>query len=263
MSEERDFIPGQRLGRLPTSREQRQTNFKLARYLPTLPVAPMALDLKPLVSQWPMYANDRLGDCTCAAIGHMLEVWTAQVDGKPTLVTDEDVIALYNLVNGGQDNGADMGNVLDTVRHVGIAGEKVIGYAEVDVANKDQLRAGAWLFSGVYFGAELAIGNQGQAIWDAVEGPQGSPGSWGGHAINLISYSETGGELITWGGVKAFTWAWWDKYVDEAYVAIPEDYSRLLGKPLANGFDMDQLKKDLQQLPNPNLDMLRITDSLE
>lgn len=257
---ERLVVPGQRLGRLPTPEAVREQNFKLARYLPTLPEPPETLDLttggrdKTGIGEWPMYANDRLGDCTCAALGHMIEVWTEQVDGAPHLVTDADVIDLYNLVNGGRDAGADMQNVLNCFRHQGLAGDKILGYAEVDVADLKAVKTAAWLFGGVYFGANLAIANQGQAEWDAAEGPEGTPGSWGGHAINLVAYDDRGGALITWGAPKRFTWAWWSKYVDEAYVAIPHDYDRLAGKALANGFNEDQLRADLETLGNAQYD---------
>lgn len=251
---ERIVIPGARLGRLPTPEIVREQNFKLARYLPTLPEPPKTLDFTQAVASWPMYANDHLGDCTCAALAHMLEVWTQQVDGFARLVTDNDVVDLYNLVNNGRDQGADMQNVLRTFRHQGLAGDTILGYVEVDVADLQAVKTAAWLFSGVYFGANLSISNQGQEVWDASDGPQGTPGSWGGHAINLVQYDDTGGTLITWGGAKRFTWAWWMKCVDEAYVAIPHDYDRLAGKALANGFNEDQLKADLAGLPNSQID---------
>ena len=65
------------LGRLPVRRDVR--TLALARYVDRaeLPRRRRHLDLTKRVPDWPMYANDRLGDCTCAAAGHMIEAWTA------------------------------------------------------------------------------------------------------------------------------------------------------------------------------------------
>ena len=63
-----------KLGKLPY-REDSRTLF-IANYLtPQLPPPPPALDLTRKVKAWPMYNNDQIGDCTCAAAGHMVELW--------------------------------------------------------------------------------------------------------------------------------------------------------------------------------------------
>ena len=64
-----------KLGKL-AHRDDART-LKLTNYLTTgaLPSAPATLDLSGKVANWQMFANDRLGDCTCAAAGHMVELW--------------------------------------------------------------------------------------------------------------------------------------------------------------------------------------------
>jgi hypothetical protein len=42
-----------------------------------LPEIPETFDLVPQVASWPMYGNDSLGDCTIAAVGHMVQAWYA------------------------------------------------------------------------------------------------------------------------------------------------------------------------------------------
>ena len=65
-----------KLGKLPHRHDPRTLQF--ARYLDqtALPAPPATLDDTKGVASWPMYANDRIGDCTCAAAAHMVEVWT-------------------------------------------------------------------------------------------------------------------------------------------------------------------------------------------
>ena len=48
---------------------------RLGAYLTSrLPAPPAAVDWGKNVSSWPMYLNDKYGDCTCAAVGHMLKI---------------------------------------------------------------------------------------------------------------------------------------------------------------------------------------------
>src|SRR5437764_8203074 len=100
-------IEGRRLGRTPKRDDPR--TLRLATLLPSgVPGAPPRVDVTAGIATWPMYANDRLGDCTCAALGHMLEVWTEDASGRPRLLADSEVVRLYDLVNGGKDEGAKM-----------------------------------------------------------------------------------------------------------------------------------------------------------
>ena len=56
-----------RLGKLPARIDPR--SLSLARYVDrgALPSPPPTVDLSEGVADWPMYGNDRIGDCTTAA----------------------------------------------------------------------------------------------------------------------------------------------------------------------------------------------------
>ena len=62
-----------KLGKLPVRTDVR--TLSLARYIERakLPPPPPDLDLAEAVPEWPMYGNDRIGDCTTAAAAHMIE----------------------------------------------------------------------------------------------------------------------------------------------------------------------------------------------
>jgi hypothetical protein len=56
--------PSRRLGRKPTPHELLRRSLPLTRYLPeALPAAPDSVTYSKHVRRWPMYLNDRLGDC--------------------------------------------------------------------------------------------------------------------------------------------------------------------------------------------------------
>ena len=59
-----------KLGKLPVRLDVR--TLPLPRYVDRskLPPPPTELDLAAAVREWPMYANDRIGDCTTAAAAH-------------------------------------------------------------------------------------------------------------------------------------------------------------------------------------------------
>jgi hypothetical protein len=204
-----------------------------------------------------MYANDRLGDCTCCALAHMLEVWTKESDGRPRLLTDAEVIALYDLVNGGQDHGANMLDVLQQMRTgAGLAGDHLHAYAAVDHSRPDLVRSAAWLFQGLYIGIQMPLCAQDEVgpgkVWHPVDGPDGKPGSWGGHTVNVVGYDDSSLTVITWGAQQRMSWAFWQRYVEECWALLPADFQRRRRPLQANGFDFAQLDHYLTQLGPAN-----------
>jgi len=89
-----------KLGKLPARVDVR--TLRIGRYVDRaeLPVPPPSLDLTDHVTEWPMYANDRVGDCTIAAAGHMIEAWTAESRGHPLEVSERSVLSAFDHANG-------------------------------------------------------------------------------------------------------------------------------------------------------------------
>lgn len=242
------------LGKQPPRHDPR--TLKLARYLSTtapLPPAPPSRDWSSAAApNWGMLGNDALGDCTCAAAGHLIQTWTAN-HGREITPTDLEIVAAYSAITGyspalpSSDQGAVEIDVLNHWRTDGIAGNKIGAYAWVDPANKSLVEAGINLCGGVYCGAALSVSAQSQTVWDVTDGPEAVPGSWGGHAMAVVGYNATGVVLVTWGAIKIATWAWWLAYVDEAY-AILDDAWVNGSTPSPNGFDLAALQTDLGAL---------------
>src|SRR5260370_41991882 len=203
-------VQGMRLGRTPKRDDPR--SLKLEALLPkAVPQPPAAVDVSTGVTKWPMDANDHLGDCTCAAVGHMLEIWTEQATNRPRILTDLQVIALYNLVNNGQDKGANMLDVLHQMRvGAGLGGDRGFAYASVDTKRGGLVNAAAWLFTGLYIGLHLPGSGQQQTgsdtAWDVATGPDGQAGSWGGHAVNAVAFDGNGLTVVPWAPLHNMTW---------------------------------------------------------
>jgi hypothetical protein len=238
-----------KLGKLPVRTDVR--TLRIGRYVDTakLPEPPVALDLADRVGDWPMYANDRIGDCTIAAAGHMIEAWTAESRGEAVEVSEASVLRAFDRVKlvdpvTGEE-GAVVLDVLRDWRRHGVGHHRIGAYARVPVYDHDLARASAWLFGGLYVGVELPLTAQHQQVWDwtgSLAGPA-KPGSWGGHAIDLVRYGPDGVTVVTWGRLQEVTWAFWDRYCDEVYAILSNDFLDHGQAP--NGFDLEALKADL------------------
>jgi hypothetical protein len=245
-----------KLGKLPAHHDAR--TLVLAKYLTAdLPDPPAKVDYTKNVGSWPMYKNDTIGDCTCAAAGHMIEAWTTAAADSTIKVTDADILKAYEAISGydpstgRNDNGAVELSVLKYWRHTGIGKHKITGFASVEPGNHLHVKQAAQLFGGVYIGVKLPITAQGQSMWTVpVGGPvgPGAPGSWGGHAVNVVGYDSQGLTVITWGKPLRMTWTFWDTYCDEAYALLSKDFVNKTTQLAPVGFNLKELTKDLSLL---------------
>jgi hypothetical protein len=259
----RDTFEHLKLGRLPRRDDPR--TLLLARYLDdtvALPATPPSADFASAVPSWPMYGNDRLGDCTCAAVGHMIQAWTVAA-GAARTPADPDVEALYwqtgtpPAATGSQGSAQDDGraelDVLNYWRNTGLAGDKITAYIAVDPSNLDHVRAAIYLFGGVYTGIALPLTAKGQTVWDVVAAApdQNTPGSWGGHAVPYLAYDDAGFVCVTWGSTLRLTTAFHNEYTDEAYAIVSPDFLAASGGASPAGFNLEALEADLAELAQP------------
>jgi hypothetical protein len=245
------------LGKLPHKADPRTLQFAKYISLAAVPTAPETLDYSQHVRDWPMYGNDAIGDCTCAAAGHMVEVWTALNSPalRPVKVTQASIIKTYTAVSGysprtgANDNGAVELDVLNYWRKTGLTkAHKLWAFAQVDPQNRDHVMLATYLFGGVYIGVALPDTAQAQTGPDKVWDVGGQPGTWGGHAVNIVAYDAAGLTCATWGCLQRMTWAFWHTYVDEAWALLPIEWQIHTG---VQGFDFATLAADLADVGKP------------
>jgi hypothetical protein len=233
---------GMKLGKKPRKHDRR--TLKLARYLlPALPAAKPTVDWLSAVPWFPMYGNDIHSDCAMAAIGHMVQVWSANVGNLETPSEDE-ILQVYRVLSP-NDDGCVLLDVLKYWRQNPIAGCKLGAFAAVNWRHPQEVKVALDLFGGLYGGAELAVAAQKQDVWDVSPGKNSAPGSWGGHCINFGQYADSGIRCVTWGAPKDATWSWLDEYVDELYALISPDWFGATGKT-PEGLDLETLEADLR-----------------
>jgi hypothetical protein len=243
------------------ARHDPRTLLMAAYITPSLPTPPASFDLTTKVkSPWGMMENDQIGDCTCAAAGHLIMEWTANAGKKMVVPTNKQIVAAYSAITGynpktgANDNGAVELDVLNFWRQSGIAGHKIGAYVALEPSNHNHIMDAVYMFAGCYIGVQLPISAQAQTQnhqpWSVPPGGttgDGKPGSWGGHAIPVVAYDSRGVTVVTWGALQTMTWTFWEAYCDEAYAILSTDY--LDNKQQApQGFSMTQLEADLADL---------------
>jgi hypothetical protein len=239
-----------KLGKLPVRVDVRTLRLRQYVDLGELPAAPATLDLAAGVAQWPMYGNDRRGDCTTAAAGHMIEAWTEAARGTATEISETAVLQAFDAVRvvdpaTGEEGAVEL-DVLRYWRKQGIGGHRIGAFAAVTIHDEPLVRSAAWLFEGLYIGLALPLTARTQEVWDWTGSLAGAaaPGSWGGHAVDVVGYDDAGLTFVTWGSLKRMTWSFWERYCDEAYAMLSNDFLDRDRAP--NGFDRAALEADLK-----------------
>lgn len=214
-----------RLGKAAAKRDKR--NLKFATLLLARRALPRSYDFDTTHRgiPTPMFANDRYGDCVIAGRAHQTLRFEDIEQGSVLMITDKEVLREYLKETGGRDSGLI---VLDSLKEwrkkgwkVASRAYKIQGFAEVNFRNHDQVRQVIYADVGIGFGVDLPIAAQQQIQtgqpWEVTTGPDARPGTWGGHYVYVPGYTAKGPVCVTWGRKQQMTWAWVDKYADEAY----------------------------------------------
>jgi hypothetical protein len=219
--------------------------------------APMGLiDFHSHVHDYAMLLNDQLGDCTAAALLHIIQSWTdyASVEFDPT---DAEALKIYEVTGGyipgdpSTDNGAVVQDVLDYWRKTGVNGHKIVAFAKIQDPTKVRLRQALQVFGTVYLGIECPSSALDQfnadEPWTVVPG---SPIA-GGHAIALAGWNmrhSASAVVLTWGKAQHATGEFLETYTEEAWVPISEDWINAQGVTPVSGLNMQQLSEDFTLL---------------
>jgi hypothetical protein len=265
MEESMAHIPGpHKLGRLLRTYDPRIPHMSALVAGQTLPPPPASVDYTTgMPSNLGMMLNDTLGDCTCAAVYHALQVWSA--NASPPMVTqpDGDVEKLYVLACGynprvsGEGPGGNEQHVLTYLLKSGAptgpSGQtrhKIAAFVEVDPRNTDDVKRTISDCGVAYIGLNVP-----QFI--VPPPPAVPPDVWdvqstdtqivGGHAVVLAGYNATGARLISWGQYYTMTWAFFAAYVDEVYAIADQTWIDSKGTS-PGGLSLAELEAQMQAL---------------
>jgi len=260
-------MSNRKLGRLPRRHDPRVPHLSslLAGQTVAPPPAQINWSTGINASQLGMMANDTLGDCTCAAVYHALQIWSFNAAGTVVTQPDSDVIALYedacgyNPQAGGEGPGGNEQTVLTYLLNsgapTGATGQsvnKISAFVEVDPRNLDDVKNTIADCGVAYIGLNVPA-----FIMPANEPP---PTVWnveksntkiiGGHAVVLVGYDANGANFISWGAYYTMTWAFFAKYVDEVYAIADQTWINAKGTT-PGGLSLAALEAQMQALKEP------------
>ncbi len=200
---------------------QRQGHVQFAKFLrpESLAAVPQSFDWSTLVPSGALkdvLMNDKLGDCTSAGAGHLIDVFTAG-GGVPVAITPAMAVAFYSLSTGyvpgdaATDQGGDEVTVLSVGHDKGYDGDgghAIAGFVQLDPTNADHLRAACYYLGGLYFGLELPDSYVNpMPSGDGFTWADGPPDPSNGHCIVGIGATADGVLVDTWGLKGTLTWA--------------------------------------------------------
>lgn len=205
-------------------------------------------------SEWGIFGNDSLNNCTCAAAGHMIKCWTANA-GAEFEITQEAILntyitlSKYDPITHKNNEGVFMIDALKYWRKNGIDQHRIRVFATVPFDRREIVKASIYLFGGIYVGLLLPKSSEHQKIWEVNPGGltgDNEPYSLGGHAVAILGYDEKHLICITLGQEKKMTWDFWETYNDEAYAIITQDF--MMGEKNPLGLNLEAMEQDLMKL---------------
>ena len=232
-----------RLGRLPTTADQRARKVKFADLAPCLAPAPDACDWSGPNLTPQILLNDQLGDCGPAAMMEGIKSWAAQ-HGQNVMVSDADVVKFYGQAGGyvpgrpWTDGGVNNPTMLSAAQKAGIvvAGmtHKIGPTATVSNTDVELVKKAIFYLGGALFGINLSrkcYADYGPGhLWDA-----DSSGSEGAHDVWGYGYNPQGPTILTWSQKTQCTWAWCAKFAEDIDVIETDDGDTITacGAPVA------------------------------
>lgn len=255
------MIAPHRLGKLPAQPARPQ--LKASRFLNTsqLPDPPDTRDWLTEISRWPMYANDRYGDCVPAGMHHQARQIVNLAQAHDVTFTDPDVLKVYSDITGfnpdvaATDQGTYVIDGMSYWRKTGLTGQhQTLAYASVDPSDTRLVKQCIALFGAVGVGFNFPVSAWSQFSsrqpWDYVAGARID----GGHYVMAGAYSPDMYTCVTWGATQRMTQQFWSRYVDECWVVIDDEMANFLTGNSFAGVNLYRLGEDFTALtgePNP------------
>jgi hypothetical protein len=236
----------------PDARNLQASRFLDLSALPTPPASWTRIAQR--VTSWPVYANDRLNDCTTAAIGHKIMAASGWA-GHLHVPSEASIVALY-WATGKQDDGRFPNTVLNAWRQAtgDLGAHRPEAYVALDLQSATLMRTVAYLFAGAYLCVNLPANLKPQlaadkTIWRYVSGAGSAPGSWAGHAVAAPGYYANGDwDIRSWGRRFRMTRRFLREYVYLAFAILSTDELQRVNGKNPQGIDLASLRADLARL---------------
>jgi hypothetical protein len=199
-----------------------------------------------------MDGNEAYGDCVYASKAHWIMMTTANGDGivVPSVVEVLNAYASatgFNPFDPATDQGDTLAHGMEFMCRVGMSGQKVDAFAEVDFHDIGAMKQSIHLMGGIDLGVQLprsAMEAFGKTVWSDTSDTD----IMGGHCVPVFAYDQHEVVLVTWGASQIATWEWVLKYADEAVAPIFFAWVQNSENCTPDNFNRAQLEADLRTL---------------
>jgi hypothetical protein len=212
-----------------------------------LPKAGREVDNSAGITDWGMLGNDTHGDCGPVGYLHVHMADAANFRLKESWPTADQVVREYLAYTGGQDEGVVLADFLSFCQQHSFCGKSLIGYAPAHHDNLAEVRSVIKLFNAAYVGVQLPqIGLdqfERDEEWDLTD-TRADDKIAGGHCVVPVEFVPGRWGFVTWGKIQFATTRWVERYIDEAWAPLTDDFAT--ANP--NLFDYPALLHDLAVL---------------
>ncbi len=243
--------PGKR-GKLPVKPPQERFNIQyLGAYMSQpLPPPSYPIDVSGGITDWQMLGNgydptctthpDGVGDCTFAGRQHYRMAKAKAYTETETWETANALVAEYLAYDHGQDQGANMADLLLYWYHA----KTIVAFAPVDHTSPSECDSAMTAFHGLYVGTQLTPNANDLFAQDkpwTLNGEQPNPDD--GHCILKVKADSDTDTWVTWGALQPSTKQWTAACLDEAWVVILEEDVNAHAN-----LDVNRLRQDIDAL---------------
>lgn len=204
-------------------------------------------------AQWPMWLNDKLGCCTQVSVASAIKLWT-YVNSSEINLTDDNIVKNYSDQSGynpnisGSDNGAVEVDVIRRWINIGYitptGTSKLLDFGYINPRNTNNIKSSICLFGGIYIG--ISIPNYAMSRYGVWELESTDNNIIGGHAIYVHGYDKDYLYFNTWGSKWKMSWNFFEKYCDESYGLISQEWLSNNTSPFYES--LTDLKDELSKL---------------
>lgn len=246
-------------GKKPATHDTRDLLFAQYRDHSVAIHVPRTFGHQKLIGNWGMLGNDQYGDCVFAGADHEVMLWNAASGHAIPTFTSTNALTDYGAVTGfsqtdpNSDQGTNVRDALNYRRKTGTVDgngtrHKIGAYLAIEPSNITEVLQAAWLFSAVGIGFQcpdylLDEFNAGKP-WTIRPGKHSIEG---GHYVPVVGAVGNYLFVVTWGKVQKMSFSFFEKYCDEAYAILSEEYLNSQGES-PEGFSYVQLINDLHAL---------------
>ena len=195
---------------------------------------------------WGIDLNSTYGDCTIAAVDHLIAAWDSELGEADPRPTDAEIQSTYFSLTGGSDTGLNEQTVLQTWQSTGLFGNKIAAFAPFNGQNIIEHEQVIAFYGGSYLGIQCPQSAQDQFAagqpWTYVPG---SP-IMGGHAICGVGFTSTAILCVSWGSLVEVTYSFLSHFLDEAWAIISQEVVEHGNDGV--GIDMQTLLADIASI---------------